>query len=380
MYNVSIRRLHNHHGERTRGMESTTVRSQDGRKIRSDSAENIYGIENLRNLVTEYYQNQKMSSEETSKILREKHQIEVSDDIVLRLVEKFCIKRSHSEAISISKLTLCQDRVLTKELVQIIDGLNFGDASIRCNHNTRVARLSLGSVHQEFASYCQNLLLIYKMSDPHFYPGPKGKGMWETKTLFHRDLYEMYLRWYPNDIKVIPSDIEFTPEMVLLWYLGDGCLSSPLNGNARYMYFATNCFSRESLEKIVVPKFAEIGIEVCRITDDCRVFIQTNSIPRLLKYMGGRSPVSCFDYKFDIEEWRINTPMKQAALMLNIEYQRLSNWVKHGLIEHSRSPGGKKVVFTADQLKSLADRIESGELPREKGRKRPVSQKVESRA
>jgi len=264
-------------------------------------------------------------------------------------------------------------RFLTRELKNIIDGLVFGDGSISANHRTRVGRVKIGSMHKEFAEYCFSILNLYSPSEPYFYPGLKGSGMWDVQTLHHPDLYEMYLRWYPNGIKIIPYDIEFSPTMILLWYLGDGCLSSPLKGNARYMYFATNCFSKESLETIVVSRFSEIGIKVQRITDDCRVFIDTNSINNLLQYMGGKSPVSCFDYKFDIEEWRTFVPMHQAAIDLKIDYNRLANWVKQGLIEHNRSPGGKKVVFTPEQMDKLSKRLDSGELPREKGKKRKIN-------
>jgi hypothetical protein len=351
-------------------MEDASRRSESERALRKDSIEAIVGPKKFYDLMVEYYVRQKQSSDEVCKTMKEIHGISTSEDAILRFLDKHGLKRSRSEANSIAKLTLPQDRILTVELRHIIDGLNFGDGSIHANHNTRVARVSIGSMHQEFAKYCQTLLLPYGASEPHYNAGVKGVGMWSVQTLYHRDLYELYLRWSPNDVKMIPTDIEFTPTMILLWYLGDGCLSSPLEGNARYMYFATNCFSKESLERIVVPKFAEIGIEVVRVTDDSRVFIQTNSINKLLQYMGGKSPLPCFDYKFAIEEWRTHTSMHEAAIKANIDYGRLSNWVKQGYIPHERSPGGKKVVFTSEQLASLIKRLDSGELPRESGKKR----------
>ena len=354
-------------------MSEKILRSESGRKLRKDSAEYKFGIDKLNNLISEYYLQGKLSAEETSIVLKEKHGIDISNDIVLRLAQKFNYKRTHAEALSLSMLTMKQDRLIDDSIKNIIDGLNFGDGCIVINKNTRVGRLQFGSMHEEFSKYCSNLLSMYMCSEPHYNSGTKGVGMWSVKTLYHRDFYEMYLRWSPNGIKQIPADIDFNPTTILLWYLGDGCLSSPIKGNARYMYFATNCFSKESLERIVVPKFSEIGIKISRITEDSRVFIATDSINDLLQYMGGKSPVSCFDYKFDIEEWRTFIPMHRAAIDLKIDYARLANWVKQGLVEHNRSPGGKKVVFTPEQMDKLSKRLDSGELPREKSKKRKIN-------
>jgi len=341
------------------------------KKIRSDSVEARFGLELLEEKIEEYYLGQLMSAKDTA-IAMTNDGITVSDDTVLRLVSKFGVRRSKAMAISLVKSTLPRVKMIDDEMESIIDGIVIGDGHIRVNNNTKIGRVVIGSMYEEFALYCQKLLSRYKAQDPHYNSGEKGIGMWETKTLHHIDFYEQHQRWYPGGVKDIPSDIRFTPMMLTLWHLGDGCLSSPLNGNARYMYFSTNSFSRESLENIVVPKFAEIGVEVSRITEDNRVFIATKSIAHLLKFMGGKSPVSCFDYKFDIEEWRAMTSMRQAAESAGLSYGRLSNWVKNGLIEHSRSPGGKKVVFTEDQLSSLRSRVDSGELPIESGKKRRV--------
>ena len=330
------------------------------------------GTETVKDILNIYYVGKLMDCESTAKIVKEKYGMSISDDTILRLAEKYGVKRTKAEAISLSRCYLPRKTIITKSILQILDGMVLGDGSITVNSDTKIGRFKIGSVHEEFARHCYNLFSSYKASEPYFYAGIKGKGMWDVQTLHHPDLYEQYLRWYPNGTKIIPSDIEFTSEMVLYWYLGDGSISAPREGNGRYMYFATNCFSKESLERIVVPKFAEIGIEVVRVTDDSRVFIQTNSINKLLQYMGGRSPVKCFDYKFDIEEWRTFKSMKQASVEANIDYGRLSNWVKQGYIEHSRSPGGKKVVFNSEQFDKLVKRLNSGELPRTPGKKRPL--------
>ena len=341
------------------------------RKPRSDSVEARYGKDFVYSKIKECYVDAMMSAKDTA-IAMTSNGIPISDDTVLRLVSKMGVRRSKAMAISLVKSTLPRKRFMDDNILDVVDGMVIGDGTIRPNHNTKLARVVMGSVHKEFALYCQSLMLPYKSQYPHYSPGEKGKGMWATSTLHHIDFYEQYLRWYPGGKKDIPSEIRFTPMMLTLWHLGDGCLSSPLSGNARYMYFSTNSFPRSSLEGIVVPKFNEIGVKVARITGDNRVFIATESIAHLLKFMGGKSPVRCFDYKFDIETWRTMTSMKKAAEAVELSYGRLANWVKQGLVEYSRSPGGKKVVFTDEQLSALSSRVESGELPRESGKKRRI--------
>lgn len=353
-------------------MEEGILKSVTGRAMRKDSLEMKLGTDVLKEIVQIYYIDNFMKADDVAEVIKGKFNTPCSGDSVLRIIERLGMKRSKAEAISLGKCTLKRDKIINDKLKNIIDGLLFGDGSSEINVDTKVGRIKMGSCHEEFSLYCSECLKDYLCSKPKYFTGTKGVGMWNIYTKFHPDIYEQHLRWYPDGIKTIPSDIEFSPEMILFWYLGDGCLSSPLKGNARYMYFATNCFSRESLEEVVVPKFKEIGVDVSRVTDDCRVFIETGSINALLEYMGGKSPVRCFDYKFSIEEWRTYTPMKKAALELNIDYGRLSNWVKFGLIEHDRSPGGKKVVFTSEQLAKLSSRLDSGELPRERGAKHRI--------
>jgi len=344
--------------------------SETGRAIRSDSLEGKYGTEFLKELIIKYYVNELMSSTKAASIIREKHNVPITPDKILKLTRKIGITRGKSEAVSLWKRGMSYESVMNDELKSVVDGLLMGDGCITIDDNTKVGRLSLGSVHKEFAQYCSNLLKVYGVSEPSYRPGEKGLGMWSIRTFSHPDFYVQRQRWYPNGKKDVPSDVVFDKMFMVLWYLGDGCLSSGSEtGNSRYLYFATQGFPRKSLEEIVVPKFGEIGVEVRSVNKDNCVNISAISFWDLLKFMGGESPVGCFDYKFDLEEWRKLPGMHEVSEMLNLDYQKLSYWVKVGVIEHSRSPGGKKVVFTEDEILNLRARLDSGELPRESGKR-----------
>ena len=346
--------------------------SDTGRRVRSDSIEGRYGAEFVRSLVLEFYVNRKLSSTEAVECIEKEYGIKMSADKLLQLAKRLGVTRGKSEATSLSRRTISYDPIMTDDIRDIVDGILMGDGNISVNVNTGVGRLRLDSAHKEFAQYCSDLLRPYDASIPSFSPARKGKGngMWYTQTRFHPDFFEQYERWYYNDGKKdIPQDIRFTKMFLLLWYLGDGSISAPNDMNSRSLYFSTNSFSRRCLDEIVVPKFEEIGIDVRGISKDNRTSIASKSIYRLLQVMGGESPVKCFCYKFDLEEWRTWKPMKQVAKELYISYQKLSHWVKIGKVNHNRSPGGKKVMFTQDQFDMLRIRIDSGELPRQKGKK-----------
>ncbi|MEI6421887.1 MAG: hypothetical protein WCP55_06680, partial [Lentisphaerota bacterium] len=344
--------------------------SETGRAIRKDSLEGTYGTEFLKDLIVRYYVDELKPSTEVAKIFEIEHNIITTPGKILQLCKKLNIVRTRSEAVSISKRTLSYDSIMTNEIQNVIDGMLMGDGSIVVNENTKVGRFSIGSVHEEFAQYCSSFLKMYGASVPAFDRGTKGRGMWNVQTYSHPDFYAQRQRWYPNGIKAIPQDIVFTKIFMIMWYLGDGCLSSGNEkNNSRYLYFSTNSFSKESLETIVVPKFEEIGVEVNKVDDDNCLSISSRGFWPLLKYMGGESPVKCFQYKFDLEDWRKLCSMHDACKILDISYQKLSHWVKIGAIEHTRSPGGKKVFFTDNELTLLKARIDSGELPREPGKR-----------
>jgi DNA modification methylase len=261
---------------------------------------------------------------------------------------------------------------MTKKFQNILDGINIGDGSICVNHNTKVGRLSIGCKHKELINYCRKLLAPYNPQETSFTGQDrddikKGSGAWYTQTKFHPDIYEQYQRWSPNGVKDVPEDIELTPITVLLWYLGDGSLSNANSNNSRTCYFSTNSFSLHAIHNILTPKLNAIGIKVKRVCPDRRIYIASESIPALLKYMGGKSPVSCYSYKFNIEPWRDMHLLKDIALKLKTTPCKLRDQIKRGIIECSSSPGGGKTLFTDEQFEKLKRQVETGEVSVKKG-------------
>lgn len=82
----------------------------------------------------------------------------------------------------------------------------------------------------------------------------KRQNQFTFSSLGHKELLSYYKRWYPkwnNYKKVIPDDIEITPDFMLHWFMDDGC--SCWNKKKTFcekIDFATYCFLPDQIEKL----------------------------------------------------------------------------------------------------------------------------------
>jgi len=347
--------------------------SKTGRKKRKDSFEAQHDMKMVKKILQELYVDKQLSTTKIPIVLLEKYNIKISDLKCFYILQDMGILRDKSESVSIARSAFdYKQSLLTRNLIDIIDGLVIGDASIGLSNNNKTARLSISGKYKEFIVYCRGLVESFKPSEVKYYNGEKGEGTWSFYTKFHPDLGKMYFRWYNNGIKDVPPDINLSPITILLWYLGDGSISAINGDHSRSLKFSTNSFSREAIENILVKKMLELGIEASRVDKSNQLFIKTSSIVSLINYIGKNPPVKCYSYKFDIEEWRLKKSMKNASRELDVKYNRLANWVKSGSVRHSRSPGGKKVLFSNEEFNELKDRLNKGELSRDKGKRAAI--------
>lgn len=356
--------------------------SKTGRRIRKDSFEYHHDMNFISNELKSIYLDEQLSTNQVPERFREKTGIQITNGKCYEIISRLGILRNKSESVSLSLSSLDYSQTfLTENMISILDGIVVGDGTINPNHNTKVARIIISGSQEEFIKYCCNLLKSYDACIPFFTPSNGRKdsiGTWTTRSKFHPDIYKVYNRWYKNGKKDVPEDFSLDPISLLLWYLGDGSLSSENKSNSLSMYFSTNSFSKESIQKSIVDRLENINFHASRITEDNRLFMKTESIVPMLKYMGGESPVKCYSYKFNIDEWRLKKSMKEVSKILNLDYQKLANWVKTGFVKYSRSPGGKKVLFSEDEFNELSNRLSSGELSREKHKKAKTRPQIEN--
>ncbi len=213
--------------------------------------------------------------------------------------------------------------LITPELLAWIDGLIISDGHITAiTPNQRNSKLQWGVKHEEFARFIGSVLNPYLPKINPWYPTWKGerKTMWRGRTLFHPDLTQQRHRWYKNGKKIIPSDIVITPQLLYMWYLGDGsiCKSTGL------ITLSTDCFTCTDQEMVTEKIFQKYDIKfkiqsIYRSRYD-RTYhymkINAKQSPEFLKIIG-QNLVRCYDYKFDIPSCTMRSAYRFVTISKN---------------------------------------------------------------
>jgi len=311
------------------------------------------------------YLQENLSTTEISKLSIERLGSQLSNGQVYRLLKKNNIPmRSLSDSVSISRSILDQSiQLMDDKTVSWADGFLLGDGSASVDSRTQkiTARFSIGSLHEEWATYG---ISGFKQFQPSTakptktidkkHPSPT----WMCRTLSHPDITKQYHRWYPNGTKKVPYDVRITHTSVLLWYLGDGSICSDIESNYSAVRLATCSFSIQDIEDILIPKLKAVGIESVREKSKNDIRIRTSSIGSFFDFIGHTSPIQCYNYKFDVPSWLYLNRLEDIAKNKKERWRAIYH-IKKGNIQCTSSPGGKMFLFNskqADKLRLLLDR------------------------
>ncbi len=182
---------------------------------------------------------------------------------------------------------------LSKETLENIDGFLLGDGHISPNN----PHLTWSLKYKDFSDYTLNTFSCYDtISQYAFFKNKKLKngGRWQYhgRSKTHPDLKKQRKRWYPDGLKIVPEDVIITPKSVLFWYLGDGGLRG-VN-----IELCTDCFDERGLD-ILIEKLQKV--EICATKHKrSRLRIRLGSIRNFFNLIGWKSPVKCYNYKFNI--------------------------------------------------------------------------------
>ncbi len=248
---------------------------------------------------------------------------------------------------------------MTEDMIQWIDGFLLGDGGINFSQHKKKGRFCIGSKYQEWTEYAMSKFSAYMLSNiwvrkniDKKHPNP----IYYQRTMFHRDIGEQAQRWYPNNIKIIPCDVQITPQSVLLWYLGDGKL---VNHNT--ISIATCSFDVDSIQNILIKKLENHGI-YCNINWWKKypyVVVQRKSVGTFFDFIGKNSPIKCYDYKFDFDEWYSLKRISDIAQNQQ-EIWRAQSYCKTNKIPYTKSPGGKFFLFNEEQAEILRNKLRHG--------------------
>ena len=264
-----------------------------------------------------------------------------------------CRSKSVSVQRAMSTLNLDQS-FLTEEIVEWIDGLMLGDGYMNFRKPSyQGSRIMIGTSSKQWAEYAMSRLTSYDPCEPDVYQKIDEKHpntIWDCRTKTHPDLTNQAKRWYcgKNESKIIPEDVRITPKSVMLWYLGDGSFTKH-GGNSSNLKLATCSFSKEDIEEKLLSKMEKHGIDGYVGKYKNNTFIRSHSIRNFFNFIGWQSPFSDYSHKFDIPDW-LKLYRLQDITVNQKEKWRIQKWCKSGKVESSKSPGGKIILFTKEQV------------------------------
>jgi hypothetical protein len=287
-----------------------------------------------------------------------------------KYAKKYDIGRDATESRlqSLHTTPLDWNKTLINEfMLEAIDGFVLGDGGINPNAKKTAARLKCHVEYQDFCAYMMSFFNPYQATWGKYSQTSMKQGfVWTGMTSFHPDIYQQYLRWYPfvesrgkND-KQPPDDVRITPLSVLIWYLGDGTLIDDEKNNTFIMRLSTDSFIPERVD-FLASKLMEKGI-ACHRNNDNRILIEVKGQAPFLEYIGGKSPISCYDYKFRLPEWRLSKFMLDVSKELGVKYNRLAYLVKIGRISCYRSSPTGTPRFRPEHIEACKKAMESGDL------------------
>lgn len=313
-------------------------------------------VDVLRN----YYINKKMSTNDISSESKNLFGINIGGATIYKELLRHKIPvRNKSESISIATSSLNIDEsYLDEKTIEWIDGFLLGDGSIAYDKNLfKSARFSFGSSQKQWVDYAMSGFKKYDPSIPKRYEQKrkdKTYYCWSSVTKMHPDISLQAQRWYPNGKKIVPPDVKITPTSIMLWYLGDGSVGRQIT--ATNPHLATCGFAPKENQEILIPKLGQLGVRCLYGKVKNNIIICSDSIGKFFDIIGHKSPISCYDYKFDIQEWLF---LKTLATIIpdKRERWRAKYYIKSGKIKCQKSPGGHYFLFNEEQEKDLLEKI-----------------------
>lgn len=318
------------------------------------------------NALYKAYAIDKMSINQIADKSQELFGTKVSNASVYHALKRMGIEtRSISESVSRAKSKLDIDKTfMTEQVIEWVDGFLLGDGRISyklecedCNQTARNARFSIGVLHKEFAVYAMSMFKDYHPSEPKQCGAISDKRphlMWGSVTLSHPDILAQAMRWYQGKGKKtrIPKDVRITPTSIRLWYLGDGSFHYDPIRHCSLLRLATCSFFPEDIDYVLMPKLISLGVKCKRLESKNDLQILPESTGTFFNLIGRKSPIQCYDYKFEVPDWLFKIRLADIVKNEQEKWKAVYH-IRKGDIQCSSSPGGKMFVFDDDQATKL---------------------------
>lgn len=198
----------------------------------------------------------------------------------------------------------------------VIEGCLLGDAHLKkttIDNPKCWPAFNKKNIHYDHMFFVGNLLFAEAVEDRiskhNNYLKVTGKTYtyFLMRSLVHQELIAAHERWYPswnNYVKVIPEDLEVSSELMLHWFLDDGCASRRRKGSKTkqvVIILSSESFEREQQEHLCEKLNAKFGLRMkttpCNSGTGWRIRVPQAQAGLFYEIIG-RPPVESLSYKW----------------------------------------------------------------------------------
>lgn len=202
---------------------------------------------------------------------------------------------------------LTNEIIFTQSQKEVLYGALLGDGCLYLHKQGKNANFIYSSKsrqHVEYvASYFKDYISGEGIKDFVIFDCRTNKeyNQIRMRTYTNRSFTEEYHHWYSDGKKRIPADLKLTPLVCLVWYIGDGGICH--GKRSEHIKLATNCFSKEDQETILLPQLQMFEARLMKADVDSVgnqqyfIYIPHNKEADFLNYIGS-CPFSDYDYKW----------------------------------------------------------------------------------
>ena len=249
--------------------------------------------------------------------------------------------------------------ILTSMQKEVLYGALLGDGTLITHKHGKNSYFSYTSKSKQHVEYVMSYFSQY-IYDTSYYDNRTNKTYHRSvaKTMADKTFTNEKQHWYPSGKKEIPSDLILTPLTCLIWYIGDGCIAH--NKRTQNIKLATQCFSKEEQEQILIPQLQDFDASLMK-TDVSKggeqqyfIYIPKRKIKKFLEYIGP-CPFPDYQYKWDYQEY------KNFSLSQNPEF--VQNIIE--LFNNGMSAGTIAKQFKVDRSTVVKYLIQNGLNPKD---------------
>ena len=210
---------------------------------------------------------------------------------------------------------------LTEKQMQVFDGLMISDAYLRKNKGENGnGRFCLTTSKREFAEKVMQIFSNFPWSEKSLrtfdrYDKRTEKSHSSTilRSLSDSFFTNQYHRWYPNGKKIVPKDIEVDKEMLLWWYIGDGCLiRKKARPKWRRANLATNSFDPVEVFNLIDKLKLFFNEDDNIYEEQNKIMISRNAFCCFASLFENSCPVDEYKYKFDFGQYLDKNYLKNS--------------------------------------------------------------------